>query len=168
MPKIAYVFDEDIDIFDPERVMWAQAWRYNPGDGTVLIPGQNMIPLDPSIRQKSPPFSVTKVGFDCTIPINGDLDASKPATVSPPLDVAADVKPLSEDELVEQMTAFIKEKPRTWFDILERFAGQPYRPLYRAFARLRPKLGRREDLPPAYPYTFSDNEIVRGEPPAGA
>ena len=28
-PKIAYVFDEDVNIYNDERVKWAIAWRYN-------------------------------------------------------------------------------------------------------------------------------------------
>jgi hypothetical protein len=27
MPKVAYVFDDDVDIYSEERVKWAQAWR---------------------------------------------------------------------------------------------------------------------------------------------
>jgi hypothetical protein len=30
---------------------------------------------------------------------------------------------------VEQMTAFIKQAPRTWYEILQHFAGQPYPPV---------------------------------------
>jgi hypothetical protein len=64
---------------------------------------------------------------------------------------------------VEQMTAFIKQAPRTWYEILQHFAGQPYTPVYRAFGKLRPKLGRRVDLVPAFPYTFADTEFVQGD-----
>lgn len=163
MPKLAYVFDEDVDIFDDEQVKWAQAWRYNPGTGTMLIPGQNVIPLDPSITQEHPPFSMTKIGFDCTIPLNGNRDASAPATVSPPIDQPASAQPLDEAALAAQMTAFLEEKPRTWYEIEQHFAGQPYRGLYRAFGQLRPKLGRREDLGPGYPYTFSDTDFIQGD-----
>jgi UbiD family decarboxylase len=163
MPKLAYVFDEDVDIFDEDRVKWAQAWRYNPGTGTVLLPGQNVIMLDPSLTQDHPPYSITKIGFDCTIPLDGDLELSAAATVSPPIGQPASAEPLGEAALVEQMTAFIDEKPRTWYEILQRFAGQPYPPVYRAFGHLRPKLGRREDLAPDFPYTFSDTEFTQGD-----
>ena len=162
-PKLAYVFDEDVDIFDDERVKWAQAWRYNPGTDTILIPGQYVSPLDPSITQTHFPFSITKIGFDCTIPLGGDRGKFVAATVSPPIDQPASVKPLDEAALVEQMTAFIKKAPRTWYEILQHFAGQPYPPVYRAFGKLRPKLGRRVDLVPAFPYTFADTEFVQGD-----
>ena len=48
-----------------------------------------------------------------------------------------------------------------------RTSSQPYRPLYRAFGQLRPKLGRREDLAPAFPYTFADTEFRRGDKKSG-
>jgi hypothetical protein len=58
---------------------------------------------------------------------------------------------------------FIKQAPRTWYEILQHFAGQPYPPVYRALGKLRPKLGRRVDLVPAFPYTFADTEFVQGD-----
>jgi hypothetical protein len=36
-------------------------------------------------------------------------------------------------------------------------------PVYRAFGKLRPKLGRRVDQVPAFPYTFADTEFVQGD-----
>jgi UbiD family decarboxylase len=164
MPKLAYVFDEDVDIFDDDRVKWAQAYRYNPGTDTILLPGQNVIALDPSVMQDHPPFSTTKIGLDCTIPLNGDRDKFAVATVSPPIDQPASAAaPPDEGALVEQMTAFIKQAPRTWYEILQRFAGQPYPPVYRAFGKLRPNLGRRVDLGPDFPYTFSQTEFTQGD-----
>ncbi len=47
-----------------------------------------------------------------------------------------------------------------WKDIIERFAGQPYPTVYRAFGRLRHRLGRIADERPWYPYTFADSEFV--------
>jgi UbiD family decarboxylase len=163
MPKLAYVFDQDVDIFDDERVKWAQVWRYNPGTGTMVIPGQNVIPLDPGLTQDHPPYSITKIGFDCTLPLDRDPSVSLPASVSPPIVQPASAEPLDEAALVEQMTAFLEEKPRTWYEILQHFAGQPYPLVYRAFGRLRPRLGRRVDLVPAFPYTFADDEFTQGD-----
>jgi len=162
MPKLAYVFDEDTDIRDDDQVTWAQAWKYDPGTGTVVIPGQNVIPLDPTLTKDHPPYTITKVGFDCTLPPDHKAGAATFATVSPPIDQPASAEPLDEAALVEQMTAFLEEKPRTWYEILQRFAGQPYAPVYRAFGQLRPKLGRRVDLIPTFPYTFSDTEFTGG------
>jgi hypothetical protein len=52
---------------------------------------------------------------------------------------------MSEDELTQEMQNILPEKPGTWKEILEHFAGQPYPIVYRAFDRLRPKLGRMAD-----------------------
>ena len=30
-------------IYNDERVKWAQAWRYNPERGTVILPEQNVL-----------------------------------------------------------------------------------------------------------------------------
>jgi hypothetical protein len=123
-----------------------------------------VIALDPSVMQDHPPFSTTKIGFDCTIPLNGDRDSFTAATVSPPIDqpVSAGAPP-DEAALVEQMTAFIEQAPRTWYEILQHFAGQPYPAVYRAFGKLRPNLGRRVDLGPEFPYTFSHTEFTQGD-----
>jgi UbiD family decarboxylase len=165
MPKIAYVFDEDVDIYDDERVKWAQAWRFNPATGVVVLPGQNMLPLDPSLGSDHPPVAITKMGLDCTIPLVGHVDhySFDAATVSEPLNVPRDTKPLSDRDLLEQMERFIREKPRTWKDVLERFEGQPYPGLYRAFGELRPKLGRMADQRPFYPYVFAESDFVYGQ-----
>jgi 4-hydroxy-3-polyprenylbenzoate decarboxylase len=163
MPKIAYVFDEDVDIYDDGRVKWAQAWRYNPGRGTLIVPGQNTMPLDPSLRQPEPPFSVTKIGFDCTMgagAIQADFEA---CIVTEPISQPDIASQLPEAEIVAEMRHFIREVPRTWQEILEHFAGQPYPVVYRAFGQLRPTLGRRANASPNFPYTFSETgDFVEG------
>ena len=166
MPKTAYVFDEDIDIYNDERVKWAQAWRMNPETGIVLLRGQNMLPLDPSLNTDSPPDAVTKVGFDCTIPLLGKIDvfSYKAAVVADPLKIDSGAKPMSEDEVVKEMTSMIREKPRSWNELLGHFASQPYPVVYRAFGQLRPKLGRMADQRPDYPYTFSKEDFVYAKP----
>ena len=113
MPKTAYVFDLDIDIYSDERVKWAQAWRFNPETGVVLLKQQNMLPLDPSLNTDSPPDAVTKIGFDCTIPVIGKVDrfSYAAAVVSEPLKVDANVKPLSDDEIAKEMENFFNTPP---------------------------------------------------------
>ena len=141
LPKIAYVFDEDIDLYDDEQVKWAQAWRYNPGLDTVLIPGQNMNILDPSLTMSKPPISVTKVGFDCTIPLGVNAETYARAVIQPPLDITAGVQLLTEDQIAAEMREIIKRAPASWLDLLKHFSGQPYPLVYRAFGQLRPTLG---------------------------
>jgi 4-hydroxy-3-polyprenylbenzoate decarboxylase len=163
MPKIAYVFDEDVDIYDDARVKWAQAWRYNPGRGTLVVPGQNTMPLDPSLRQTEPPFSVTKIGFDCTMGVDAVRADFEACVVTEPINQPVSPQPLSETDLTAAMSNFIREVPRTWQEILERFAGQPYPRVYRVFGQLRPKLGRMANASPNFPYTFSaGGDFVEG------
>ncbi len=40
MPKTAYVFDEDIDIYNDERVKWAQAWRFIRRQASCCLKGR--------------------------------------------------------------------------------------------------------------------------------
>ena len=64
--KHAFVFDEDIDIFDEREVLLALATRFQADRGLVTLPGMTGSPLDPS----SPDGRlVCKAGFDCTKPI---------------------------------------------------------------------------------------------------
>ena len=162
MPKLAYVFDEDVDIYDDERVKWAQAWRLNPEKGIMILPGMNMLPLDPSLGVDAPPVSVFKAGFDCTIPVAKGVDhfSYEAAVVSEPLRLDGNAELMTETEVVRRMTAMIKEKPRTWQEIITEFAVQPYPVVYRAFGQLRPKLGRMADQRPDYPYTFASADLV--------
>ncbi|MEI6620909.1 MAG: UbiD family decarboxylase [Actinomycetes bacterium] len=164
LPKIAYVFDTDVDIFDPDRVAWAMAWRFDPSKDIMVLPEQNILPLDPMGQKDAPPLNFPKVGFDCTIPIVGNYDKLSFAAchVTQPLPDPGTVTELSHDQLVKAMTDYIKAAPRSWKDIIEQFNGQPYPAVYRAFGALRPKLGRVVADRPAYPYTFSDTCFVTG------
>ena len=140
MPKIAYVFDEDVDIFSDERVKWATAWRLNPEKNIMVLHNQNMLPLDPSLETNCPPNEISKVGFDCTIPIVGKVDRYSylAATVSDPIPQPDLVESKLEDDLAAEMKAFLQEQPRTRRRILAHFAGQLYPVLYRAFTQLTP------------------------------
>ncbi len=149
------MFDEDVDIHDDARVKWAQAWRYNPAHGTLILPAQNAMPLDPSLKQSKPPFYVTKIGFDCTMGADANVVGFLAATVTDPIPQPGSVRVLSEPGLLAEMQSFINEEPRTWQEVLEHFAGQPYPPVYRAFGQLRNKLGRVLSAGPTFPYTFS-------------
>jgi 4-hydroxy-3-polyprenylbenzoate decarboxylase len=162
LPKVAYVFDEDVDIRDDERVKWAQAWRYDPAKGTVIMPEQNMYPLDPTLGTDRPPVNISKIGFDCTIPLVGHVDrfAYAAATSSAPLKPPATVTAKREADVAKEMEELIREKPRTWREILEHFAGQPYPIVYRAFGQLRPMLGRMANQRPDYPYAFANTDFV--------
>ena len=90
-----------MDIYNPERVIWAQAWRFNPEKGLMILPGMNMLPLDPRLGTDAPPVSVYKAGFDCTIPVAKGVDrfSYAAAEVSEPLDVGRNTEPMDEDEV---------------------------------------------------------------------
>ena len=159
-PKIAYVFDDDIDIFDETRIKWAIASRFDPQKDTIILPEQNVLPLDPICMTNKPPVYMSKIGFDCTIPVVGDVDRFSFAacTVTEPLgEPPVGLKIMTEDELTKDMTEFIKKAPRSWHEIIKYYHGQPYPNIYRAFGALRHKLGRVADERPTYPYTFSDS-----------
>jgi len=162
-PKVAYVFDEDIDIFDDNRVKWALAWRYHPGKGTLIIPDLNVLPLDPIAGVDHPPVNLTKIGFDCTVPLIGVYDefSFEPCKIMEPLgEPRADLRIMTEKELTEKMSDYIRQSPRTWRDIVTYFHGQPNPLIYKAFGNIRNKLGRIADRRPDYPYTFADTWFV--------
>ena len=167
LPKIAMVFDEDIDIWDDNAVKFAMAFRYMPHLDTVMIPQCNTMTVDPMIGLDSAPGTASKIGLDCTIPLGPNFVRSHfdRSTVFSLPDLPADVTPLTEAELTTDMTALIQAAPRSWKEILEHYNGQSYRTIYRAFSNLRHQLGRCDDAP-WYRYTFSPTDFA-GEPRPG-
>jgi 4-hydroxy-3-polyprenylbenzoate decarboxylase len=165
LPKIAMVFDDDVDIWDDERVAQCMAFRYMPDRDTIIIPQCNTMTTDPKIGSDTPPIYASRLGLDCTIPLVGkwdrsSFDWSNACDLGP---LPAKVTPLTEDAMVEDMTAFIKKTPRSWKDILTKYHGQPYRTIYRAFSRLRHQLGRAGDAP-WFRYTFSKQDFAYEAP----
>ncbi len=160
LPKIAMVFDDDVDIWDDNRIAQCMAFRYMPDRDTIMIPHCNTMSTDPKIGDPDKPFDCSKIGLDCTIPLVGEwnrqnFDWSAAVDLgTPPV-----VQPLSEDALTAAMTAFIKEAPRSWKEILLKFHGQPYPVIYRAFSNLRHELGRTNDSP-WFRYTFSTSDFA--------
>ncbi len=63
--KHAFVFDEDVDIFDEREVFLALATRFQADRGLISLPGMTGSPLDPS----SDGMTMCKAGFDCTKPL---------------------------------------------------------------------------------------------------
>jgi UbiD family decarboxylase len=167
IPKLAWVFDEDVDIWDDNKVKWAMAFRYDPIRDTMILPAMNTMTVDPTIAKDDPPATISKIGFDCTIPSGDqytrtDFDGSEPYVLGEP---PPESTPMSEDELTAAMGSFVRVQPRSWKEILEEYIGQNYRDVYRAFGNLRHELGRVME-PPYYPYTFSDTDFVGDDEPA--
>jgi 4-hydroxy-3-polyprenylbenzoate decarboxylase len=71
---------------------------------------------------------------------------------------------MTEDEIAKEMESLIRSAPQSWKELLQHFHGQHYRNVYRAFGRLRPKLGRVVQ-PPYFPYAFSESGDFIGETP---
>lgn len=166
LPKVAMVFDEDVDIWDDDRVQQCLAFRYMPDRDTIIIPGCNTMSTDPKVGDPDKPFVASKIGMDCTIPMMGDFDrhafdwSSACDLGEPP----PNVKPMTEDAIVADMTAYLQQAPRAWKEILLKYHGQPYALIYRAFGRLRHRLGRAGDSP-WFRYTFSDRDFAYEPPP---
>lgn len=168
LPKIAMVFDDDVDIWDDNRIAQCMAYRYMPDKDTIIIPQCNTMSTDPKLPDVDHPFTASKIGLDCTIPIVGkwnrdDFQFSSAVDLGDP---PANVEAMTEDELTADMTAFIKQAPRSWREILEKYHGQSYNLIYRAFGQLRHQLGRAGDAP-WFRYTFSDEDFsFQPKPPS--
>ena len=76
LPKIAMVFDDDVDIWNDERIAQSMAFRYMPDRDTIIIPQCNTMSTDPKVGDPDKPFVCSKIGLDCTIPLVGDIDRS--------------------------------------------------------------------------------------------
>ncbi|MFA6916851.1 MAG: UbiD family decarboxylase [Parachlamydiales bacterium] len=161
LPKIAMVFDEDVDIWNDNAVLWAMAFRYMPHRGTLVIPGGNTMTVDPSVGSDVPPISASKLGLDCTIPLVGGFDPHSfdPSSLCMLGDPPKNIQSMTEEELTQDMEKFIKEAPRSWKEILQKYHGQAYPLIYRAFSNLRHQLGRAGDSP-WFRYTFSDHDFA--------
>lgn len=161
LPKIAMVFDEDVDIWNDQAILWAMAFRYMPHRDTLVIPGGNTMTVDPTVGSDTPPISASKLGLDCTIPIVGGFDPHSfdSSTICDLGDIPPQVKVLTLDELTKDMEALIKSKPCSWKEILQKYHGQPYANIYHAFGSLRHRLGRADDSP-WFRYTFLDKDFA--------
>jgi UbiD family decarboxylase len=65
--KHVFVVDRDIDIYDPLRVEWAMATRFQAERGLVMLEKEQGSSLDPSAEPGT--HLTTKVGFDLTRPL---------------------------------------------------------------------------------------------------
>ena len=113
----------------------------------------NTMTVDPMIAKDDPPATISKIGFDCTIPwgekwVQSDFQRSAPFELGDP---PAAVSPMTEDEIAKEMESLIRSAPRSWKELLQHFRGQNYRDVYRAFGRLRPKLGPRGAAAVSFP-----------------
>lgn len=69
-PKLAVVVDEDVDVYDDVKVLWALSTRMQADKDVIIVPAAGGAPLDPS----TPEPNVTAVmGIDATKPFNEEF-----------------------------------------------------------------------------------------------
>ncbi len=68
--KHVFVFDDDIDLSDPQDVQWALTTRFQAEKNLYKYPNSPGSSLDPSSEPGEDRRRTCKAGFDCTIPIS--------------------------------------------------------------------------------------------------
>ena len=66
-PKFVIVVDEDIDVYNLEKVLWAVSNRTQPDEDVIILPRILGAPLDPSSRI---PRTTAAMGIDATLPLD--------------------------------------------------------------------------------------------------
>lgn len=70
--KYAVVVDEDVDVYDPQQIDWALAFRVQPDRDAVIVSGVRGTLLDPSTRpwelKPGEVATTSKLGIDATMP----------------------------------------------------------------------------------------------------
>ena len=147
LPKIAMVFDTDVDIWDDQAVLAAMAYRYmpRPRHGAARRAQHH----DRRPQRARRPGIASKIGMDCTVPIGPEWNPNEfvRSTVTDLGDPPAGRRSsMTEEALTKDMEAFIARRSRApGTRSCKHYHGQPYPVLYRAFGNLRHKLGRTND-----------------------
>lgn len=152
--KQAVVVDDDIDIFDHERLEWALGTRMQPSRDVFILNDVRCSPIDPSITS-GPPFTTSKMGIDATRPFGAK--AERFAVALPPfhsvlggrlteealqdyLAAAPDELPpptlTDETRLAERILARLAAGPATYLDLLEALPSCDQRLLLRTLGAL--------------------------------
>ena len=80
-PKIAIAVDADVDIFNPNEVLWAITTRVDPDKDVVIIPGTHNHAMDAALQELGAPGTGlwqrfgSKMLIDATAPPPGDAAA---------------------------------------------------------------------------------------------
>jgi UbiD family decarboxylase len=69
-PKLVVVVDEDIDIFDDVKVLWAVSTRMQADRDVIVVPAAGGGPLDPSAPE---PNLSAMMGIDATRPFGEEF-----------------------------------------------------------------------------------------------
>ena len=70
--KHVFVFDEDINLSDPQDMLWALTTRFQADKDLYTYPDSPGSSLDPSSEPGEDRRRTCKAGFDCTIPLSKD------------------------------------------------------------------------------------------------
>ena len=91
--KHVTVVDADIDVHDYDAIDWAMAWRFNAGEGDLVVYPENWgAGLDPSVRARDSNVHLFGTGkwhrvlYDCTINLDYEPDSEGrryPPTIHP-------------------------------------------------------------------------------------
>jgi 2,5-furandicarboxylate decarboxylase 1 len=139
-PKYCVVVDSDIDIFDDQQVLWAIATRSQPKEDVIILEGMR-IPSSSDPSLVGPPYSMSKMGLDATIPIEMSrmkFEFSK--TPNFPAHRTVDAPRNSEDS--ERIAREIQKKLEreghlSFYEIIKDFNDESYRSILTAWSRLR-------------------------------
>jgi 4-hydroxy-3-polyprenylbenzoate decarboxylase len=136
-PKYAVVVNDDIDIYDDERVYWAMTWRTQANQDVMILNDMKAVPLDPSLPAEVPPVATSKMGFDATIPFDKPskrFEVCRPASLE-----YRKVSPseVSEDEIDQEILGLISNGPAYFYEILETFGSRGQRHVLESMGRLR-------------------------------
>jgi 4-hydroxy-3-polyprenylbenzoate decarboxylase len=98
------VVDEDIDIFKPGEVYFAEATRVDPELDVIVFPGQGVYPLSPAARKRYEAKDMghaqgftefawcSKIGIDATRKMEDEFRRATPDRVMPDLDALEKVR----------------------------------------------------------------------------
>jgi 2,5-furandicarboxylate decarboxylase 1 len=70
--KHVFVFDEDVNLSDPQDTLWALTTRFQADKDLYTYPDSPGSSLDPSSEPGEDRRRTCKAGFDCTIPLSKD------------------------------------------------------------------------------------------------
>jgi len=79
--KMAIAVDEDIDVDDPNELLWALATRMQPHEDLLILTGLRGSSLDPSADQET--LLTSKLGIDATIPLSKKREKFLKARIPP-------------------------------------------------------------------------------------
>ena len=142
--KHVVVTDDDIDIFDPESMERALAYRVRPTRDIVIVDGARGSHLDPSTQlhvTKGALAPLTaKWGVDATIPEGSDISEYDPIDypfkASDPAPTQTVATPSNTADLAEAIAALLV-KPLHFYDVLAHFGHTPQRQIVQAWGLLR-------------------------------